>query len=548
MDSPHLHPTNNDDDDEEEDDIRTISSSCFNHQHNDRPSPLPSSPLVLGSHLPHHTRSDTTTPSFPSDPAAVHRGRHDVIQHHHHYNPSDVIGRHSQYGHQEEEEVEEEHQEGEEEVSDHDDDTTTTTLEYPVSMNSSYSHRDALSASGSYGADMSFVTNQTMASPLPTSAVERGAHRALDETSSVLGHSTVAHTIASSSQQTHHQYFFHSSFLQSRHSAGTTADSYAANANAIHQGEQPNIVPHSTSLPFKGTDLTSESMFLGMEYDTDYIKTTLKADSTPTKENESDWRLRVHRKRMLGCVVTLVALILVVAIGGVLCTFATTCPGLEPLSSRSSSSSSSSSSNTVEDQYDDTAAPTPSPSPLIRMKPTANSNIVTIPPTRRPVVSKTDPPTKPPASKFPTASPVKHEEEPTNDNQDNGTESSNENDTENSTGSTDNNDNEDTPENTDNNDPEPTAAPTKEPTNDVTEDNDDLPMRMPTAEPVTSSPNDKEPPMIDQDDDRSPVTDDTVVPTTAPTFLLFPNDDDDPMMNTEDNDDNNDDDRRIRIP
>lgn len=522
MDSPHLHPTN-DDDDEEEDDIHTISSSCLSHNHNDRPSPS----SLWWSHLHHlhHAKSDTTTtntPSFPSvphDPAAPH----DVIQHHH----PDGIGRHSHYEQQEEEEE-----------SDNDD-TTTTTLEYPVSMNSSYSHRDALSASGSYGADMSFVTAQTMASPFPTTAVERGAHMAaLDESSSsVLGHSTVAHTIASSSQNTgmthpHHQYFFHSSFLHIRHSTEANDDSNV-NANAI-QGDhhhQPNSLPHSPSLPFKGTDLTSESMFLGMEYDTDYIKTTLNADSTTKSKPLAR---RIHRNRMVGCVVTLVALILVVAIGGVLCTFATTCPGLEPLSSRSSSSISSSgsgsgSSNTVEDQYDDTAAP--SPSPLIRINPTANSNIATTSPTRRPVVSKTDPPTKPPASKFPTASPVKNEGEPTNDNQDKSTEN-----------------NENTPENTNNNDPEPTASPTKEPTNDINENTTDLPVHIPTAEPVASSPNDNAPPMMNQDnDDRSPVTDDTVVPTTAPTFLIFMNDDDQ-MMNTEDDDNTNNDDRRIRIP
>ena len=491
------------------------------------------------------------------------------------------------------------------------DDPSTTTMDYPLSMNSFYSHRDALSASGSYGADMSFVTTthtSSVASPPPPhihapsppeiqeptslprlqlhevcdgasrpseyhrhlassthsaikAAMERGTNMAYDESASVIGHSSaMAHTIASSSNMTkdqHHRYLFHSAFLQSHNNN----DQYIeANAIVVEEDRQHPVVddlPHPPSLPYKGTDLTTDSMFLGMEYDNDYIQTTKMkmVDSTtngtthPSSTKSSlasseETMRRIQRKRILCCVYMLVALILIIGVGGILCTFGTTCPGIEKLSSRSSSSSASS-----EDKFDGSLAPTPSTA--LRNSPTPNLNTVpTSSPTVRPIVSKTDPPTKRPIaivvpppmvvvdtdkeSKSPTLSPMaapreNEEPSPTNDGSvDNGKSPS--------AAPSDENDSGSAPENINNdNEPEkePTASPTKEPNNDVPEENgNDTPTATPTVAPTISPPNDDvEPTSSNRNDDQSS-NDDMIEPTVAPMDF-----------NDDGNDDNTDDDR-----
>lgn len=504
-------------------------------------------------------------------------------------------------------------------TEDVDDDQTTATMEYALSMNSFYSHRDALSASGSYGADMSFVTTQTssIASPPPVSslssqqqlllpqpqeqalprlqlhqvsddnvpqeptspsichnhmevtqsaikaAIERGANMAYDESSSVLGFSTIAHTIASSSYMTkdNNKYFFNSSFLRSH--------SYIeADAVVVEEDQRPTVLPHPPSLPLKNTDLTTDSMFLGMEYDNDYIKTKLKGETMATahlpKQNIAELEettRRIQRRRIICCVYSLIALILIVGIGGILCTFGTTCPGVEKLFSRSSSIA------TAEDRYDGTIVPTGTPVPLIRNTPTVNPSALpttkpSMLPTGRPVVLKTHLPTKRPMlivipppmmvvkeSKAPTLLPTNMPHE-SDMNEDEAPSPTKENNNDGEVAPSDNSDtgkgnapdaSENEPEK------EPTAAPTKEPNNDVKDDENDGPTTIPTNKPTISSPNDDEP--ANNNDDRDPEgMNDDAIPTLTPTFIVFRNDDDTNNMNTEDDDGNNNDDDRSSNP
>jgi hypothetical protein len=564
---------------DDEDDIHTINSLSY-QSHYDRPSLGSSSGMMQASSESFRVNHDRTTQGIPA--AFDHQQQQlptqtsspDVV-----YSNPDVGRTHSNV------------------MEDESDDQTTTTMEYPMSLNSFYSHRDALSASGSYGADMSFVTTQTtsIASPPPAppsheqvpqlrlqqlkeqqileqplprlclhevsdgelthelsrpteyhschlestqsaikAAMERGTNMAYDESASVIGLSTVAHTIASSSIMTkeNNKYFFNSAFLRSQNYV-------EAEAIVVEEDRRPEELPHPPSLPYKGTDLTSDSMFLGMDYDNDYIKTKIKGDSTTTAypvtkssvEIEETIR-RIHRKRILCCVYILIVLILIVGIGGIMCTFGTTCPGVEKLSSRSKSSAS------TEDKYYGTSTMAPTPTTLIRNSPTADSNVA---PTSlsaytdNPVISKTYPPTRIPMaavappmivvvkeSKSPTTSPIAPPSEsgnttgppsPTNDsnNVDNGNSPS--------AAPSDNTGN--APNSVNEPNKVPTAAPTKKPSNVVTENSNDVPTASPTDEPTASSPNDDGP--TGTNDDR--LMADDAIPTISPTFGNNFNDD-----------------------
>jgi hypothetical protein len=308
---------------------------------------------------------------------------------------------------------------------DESDNQTANTMEYPPSLNSLYSHRDALSANGSYGADMSFVTLQTSSVASPThpkslpslrlhqvtdsndneethntvvsepitppafqnraaitqsvikAAVDRGTYMAYDASSSVFGLSTVANTITSSANMTHN---------------------YSNDANPENGEDADHLpactLPHPLSLPHKNTDQTADSMFLGMEYDNDYIQTAVNPDLTSaaaaaaamhskqSHELEIDKIIRdVHRRRVICCVYTLIVLILLVGVGGITCFFGTTCPGVTKVRG-STASSINENKNT----------PTPTRSPVFRKVPSTTTT-TSSPSTLRPAAVVTDIPT-----------------------------------------------------------------------------------------------------------------------------------------------------------
>jgi hypothetical protein len=282
-------------------------------------------------------------------------------------------------------------------------DESTSTVEYPMSIATSYEHRDPLSFAGA----ASFV--HTAASPSPYSvsgglsvpetlnqsydndrnydmdvhsteaAIQRGTYMAYDACASVMGH-TIANSIA------------------------TKYSGYPEDDMDIPQ------------LPLKATDMT-DSVVAGMDYDNDYMKTNPSSQS-----NDDGVRSKINQSRMLMlCLVLFLFLSVLAAVtSGVICTVGTAC---KPSATSSSIQSSS-------DSLSPTRAPiTKLPSSELPGQPTNDQQLPILElPSFTPTMSK--PPSTPPSLRpsilpieSPTQSPMEDTNQPTDSPHDVPTES-----------------------------------------------------------------------------------------------------------------------------
>jgi hypothetical protein len=282
-------------------------------------------------------------------------------------------------------------------------DESTSTVEYPMSIATSYEHRDPLSFAGA----ASFV--HTAASPSPYSvsgglsvpetlnqsydndrnydmdvqsteaAMQRGTYMAYDACASVMGH-TIANSIA------------------------TKYSGYPEDDMDIPQ------------LPLKATDMT-DSVVAGMDYDNDYMKTNPNSQS-----NDEGVRSKMNQSRMMMlCLVLFLFLSVLAAVtSGVICTVGTAC--------KPSATSSSIQSNS--DSLSPTRAPiTKLPSSELPGQPTTDQQLPILElPSFTPTISK--PSSTPPSLRpsilpieSPTQSPMEDNNQPTDSPHDVPTES-----------------------------------------------------------------------------------------------------------------------------
>jgi hypothetical protein len=265
---------------------------------------------------------------------------------------------------------------------------------YSKSIATSYEHRDQLSYAGAasfvYAAGSASFCDFDAAST--DAAIQRGTDMAYDEVVSVMGQ-TVAHTIAT-------KY--------------TNPDDYEE-----HRYGETHSVPIPI-LPTKGTDLT-DSILAGMDYDTDYRRTTSNPSVGTSMETSKVLR---RRRRMMMCfILFLLALIIGAVASGLICTLGTSCT-FSSLPSKSSSLDTSSSSSLEPTRAPTVmivSAPTVQPTETPQRSPepsVAPSMFVPPPMTRRPSEAPTRSPNEPDKPEdSPSASPVEPpiKEKPTTD-------------------------------------------------------------------------------------------------------------------------------------